>query len=35
MCKTEIQHFFEPATSTLSYVVHDASSGVVIDPVLD
>lgn len=31
----EIQHFFDPATSTLSYVVHDAKIGVVIDPVLD
>jgi glyoxylase-like metal-dependent hydrolase (beta-lactamase superfamily II) len=31
----EIQHFFEPATSTLTYVVHDARTGVVIDPVLD
>jgi glyoxylase-like metal-dependent hydrolase (beta-lactamase superfamily II) len=31
----EIQHFFDQATSTLTYVVHDARSGVVIDPVLD
>jgi len=31
----EIQHFFEPATSTLTYVVHDTKTGVVIDPVLD
>jgi glyoxylase-like metal-dependent hydrolase (beta-lactamase superfamily II) len=31
----EIQHFFDPATSTLSYVVHDTRTGVVIDPVLD
>lgn len=31
----EIQHFFDPATSTLTYVVHDAGTGVVIDPVLD
>jgi glyoxylase-like metal-dependent hydrolase (beta-lactamase superfamily II) len=31
----EIQHFFDPATSTLTYVVHDAGAGVVIDPVLD
>ncbi len=33
----EIQHFFEPRTSTLSYLVWDAPSlvGVVIDPVLD
>ena len=31
----EIQHFFDPATSTLTYVVHDIKTGVVIDPVLD
>jgi glyoxylase-like metal-dependent hydrolase (beta-lactamase superfamily II) len=31
----EIQHFFDQATSTLTYVVHDAKAGVVIDPVLD
>ncbi|HET7006164.1 MAG TPA: MBL fold metallo-hydrolase [Candidatus Binatia bacterium] len=31
----EIQHFFDPATSTLTYVVHDSRTGVVIDPVLD
>jgi glyoxylase-like metal-dependent hydrolase (beta-lactamase superfamily II) len=31
----EIQHFFDPATSTLTYVVHDTGTGVVIDPVLD
>jgi glyoxylase-like metal-dependent hydrolase (beta-lactamase superfamily II) len=33
----EIQHFFDPATSTLTYVVHDAATrdAVVIDPVLD
>jgi len=31
----EIQHFFDPATSTLTYVVHDAKTGIVIDPVLD
>ncbi len=30
-----IQHFFDPATSTLTYVVHDERAGVVIDPVLD
>ena len=29
----EIQHFFDPATSTLTYVVHDTKTGVVIDPV--
>ena len=31
----EIKHFFDPATSTLTYVVHDTGTGVVIDPVLD
>lgn len=33
----EIQHFFEPRTSTLSYLVYDPEGrvGVVIDPVLD
>jgi glyoxylase-like metal-dependent hydrolase (beta-lactamase superfamily II) len=31
----EIQHFFDQATSTLTYVVHDAKIGIVIDPVLD
>lgn len=31
----EIQHFFDPATYTLTYVVHDGKIGVVIDPVLD
>jgi glyoxylase-like metal-dependent hydrolase (beta-lactamase superfamily II) len=33
----ETQHFFDPRTSTLSYVVFDRASktGVVIDPVLD
>ncbi len=30
-----IQHFFDEATSTLTYVVHEGSVGVVIDPVLD
>jgi glyoxylase-like metal-dependent hydrolase (beta-lactamase superfamily II) len=30
-----IQHFFDPVTSTLTYVVHDAKTGIVIDPVLD
>jgi hypothetical protein len=30
----EIQHFFDPVTSTLTYVVHDTKNGVVIDPVL-
>ncbi|MDP9141844.1 MAG: MBL fold metallo-hydrolase [Pseudomonadota bacterium] len=29
----EIQHFFDEQTSTLSYVIHDGSTGVVIDPV--
>ena len=31
----EIQHFFDQTTSTLTYVVDDGSTGVVIDPVLD
>lgn len=31
----DIQHFFDRATSTLTYVVHDTTTGVVIDPVLD
>jgi glyoxylase-like metal-dependent hydrolase (beta-lactamase superfamily II) len=31
----EIQHFFDRATSTLTYVVHDTRTGIVIDPVLD
>ena len=31
----EIQHFFDQATSTLTYVVHDAKHGIVIDSVLD
>jgi glyoxylase-like metal-dependent hydrolase (beta-lactamase superfamily II) len=31
----EIQHFFDEATWTLSYVVHDGQVGVVIDPVRD
>lgn len=31
----EIRHFFEPRSSSLSYVVHDGASAVVIDPVRD
>jgi glyoxylase-like metal-dependent hydrolase (beta-lactamase superfamily II) len=31
----EIRHFFDTATSTLTYVVHDKNTGIVIDPVLD
>jgi glyoxylase-like metal-dependent hydrolase (beta-lactamase superfamily II) len=31
----KIQHFFDEATSTLTYVVHDDRAGVVIDPVRD
>jgi hypothetical protein len=31
----KIQHFFEPQTSTLTYVVHDGRTAVVIDPVRD
>jgi glyoxylase-like metal-dependent hydrolase (beta-lactamase superfamily II) len=30
-----VQHFFHEQTSTLSYVVHDATTAVVIDPVRD
>jgi len=32
-----VQHFFDPNTWTLTYVVHDEESqqGVVIDPVMD
>jgi len=29
----KIQHFFDPPTGTLAYVVHDARAGIVIDPV--
>lgn len=34
---TTIEHFFDPATSTLTYLVYDAKSrdAIVIDPVLD
>lgn len=37
MNKIQIQHFFDPATSTLTYVVHDPKTldAVVIDPVWD
>ena len=31
----QIQHFFDAHTSTLSYVVHDGQTAVVIDPVRD
>jgi len=31
----QIQHFFDEATSTLSYLVHDDRAGVVIDPIRD
>jgi glyoxylase-like metal-dependent hydrolase (beta-lactamase superfamily II) len=31
----KIQHFFDEATGSLSYVVHDARAGVVIDPLRD
>jgi glyoxylase-like metal-dependent hydrolase (beta-lactamase superfamily II) len=31
----KIQHFFDPHTSTLSYVVHDGRVGIAIDPVRD
>lgn len=30
-----IQHFFDEPTGTLSYVLHDATTGVVIDPLRD
>lgn len=35
--KLQIQHFFDPATSTLTYVVHDSETrdAIVIDPVWD
>jgi glyoxylase-like metal-dependent hydrolase (beta-lactamase superfamily II) len=33
--RMNIQHFFDPATWTLSYVVDDGTTGVVIDPVRD
>ena len=37
MSVMKIQHFFEPRTSTLTYVVHDEATkdGLVIDPVID
>ncbi|MFM6927126.1 MAG: MBL fold metallo-hydrolase [Bdellovibrio sp.] len=37
MNKIQIQHFFDPATSTLTYVVHDTKTldAVIIDPVWD
>lgn len=37
MPQVDVQHFFDPDTSTLTYVVSDPTSGVcaVIDPVLD
>ncbi len=31
----QIQHFFDEHTSTLTYVVHDATTAVVLDPVRD
>ena len=31
----EVQHSSDPATGTLSYVVHDGRAAVVIDPVRD
>jgi glyoxylase-like metal-dependent hydrolase (beta-lactamase superfamily II) len=30
-----IQHFYDPMTSTLTYVVHDGEAAVVIDPIRD
>jgi glyoxylase-like metal-dependent hydrolase (beta-lactamase superfamily II) len=31
----QIQHFFDEATATLTYLVHDGAHGIVIDPVRD
>tara|TARA_R110002072_G_scaffold184855_1_gene341410 strand:+ start:3532 stop:4386 length:855 start_codon:yes stop_codon:yes gene_type:complete len=31
----QVQHFFDPRTSSLSYVVHDGSEAIAIDAVLD
>jgi len=31
----DIQHFYEPVTGSITYVVHDSHVGVVIDPVRD
>jgi len=31
----KIQHFFDESTGTLGYVLHDATTGVVIDPLRD
>jgi len=31
----KVQHFFDPTTSTLTYVVHNGGRGVVIDPIRD
>ena len=31
----KIQHFFDEATGTLTYLVHDATQAVVIDPLRD
>jgi len=33
--KPTIQAFFDPATATVTYVVHDATSAAIVDPVLD
>ena len=35
LCAMHIEAFYEEATETLSYVVHDGRTGVVIDPVRD
>jgi len=31
----QIQHFFDEATATLSYLIHDGRTGIVIDPLRD
>ena len=33
--KPTIQAFFDPGTATVTYVVHDATSAAIVDPVLD
>lgn len=33
--KANVQAFFDPATATVSYVVHDGSTCAIVDPVLD
>ncbi|HEX6155948.1 MAG TPA: MBL fold metallo-hydrolase [Burkholderiales bacterium] len=31
----QVQAFFDPATGTVTYVVHDGAAGAIVDPVLD